>query len=174
MTSEERCSILEDAYEVFFKAMMSGYAGNSNRAVKTTTNNGCTKKVEYTEGDYTVTDTWHTHPESDKSSGSTLITFQGIPIWWMAYSGNYPKEVIPFLKEALRETYGKNNFIGGRGPTDFVKDQYWYKNCPRLSPGGDFTEFCDFAGSEAIYRNTNFEGPGEMIGYHHYHGQSLI
>ena len=60
-------------------------------------------------------DAYSVHPETKISTGFTNIWHDGIPIFTSGYGGYYPKQAIPFLKEALRKAYLRKIFNGGRG-----------------------------------------------------------
>lgn len=177
MKTEERNKILEGAKEAFFLAMLDGYAGGENRlSTKITSNNGYTKTVTFVHGDYIVKDEWHTNPESDHSAGTTLISYQDKPIWWMSYGDHYPEGAIPFLKSAMAKAYEQKLFLGGRGPTKVIAPKYKindlnfylvYKN----DWSGDFQSF---KGHEKIFQNPRIGYDPELIGHHQYFGMSLL
>ena len=97
----DKAEILKSAKEVFFRALLEGYAGNvEKKNVKVSVFDFKTT-VTYTEGPFIVIDEWTTSDHSDVSFGSTMILFEEIPIWFMTYSGLYPKNVTPSLKEIL-------------------------------------------------------------------------
>jgi len=176
----DRITILEEAKEVFFKAMQDGYAGDCKKSVKTLSNNGNTKTITFTDGDYKVVDEWHTNPDSDLSSGTTTIFHKDRPIWWMSYCGKYPKDVIPFLKQALKKTYERGEFNIGRGAQSYegplVGDKRMHYSCTKT-----INEFCDFQRFNGIERITEITGSlndparnGFQLGYHQIMGMSLI
>jgi len=114
--------------EVFFEAMMDGYAGGKlRRSVKTLSPDGY-KTIEFHMGDYKVIDRYCVTPHSDFSAGTTTIFHLGVPVWWMTYGGRYSAAVIPFLKKALYQAYRKNEFNGGRGPGCFSEKELVYAN----------------------------------------------
>lgn len=160
----DKNAILHEAKEVFFRAMLAGYAGNKNDAAKSSDLYGY-KIFEFTHGDYLIVDRYCTTPLSDYSAGTTTIFYRTMPVWWMSYAGHYPKEAIPFLKKVLAETYAANDFNGARGPA-FYRDPgkgLWYHN----TADGDFEEF---SGVEVI-RKIDAD---ELIGLHKYQGISLL
>ena len=165
MNTQERAGILAGAEEAFFLAMMSGYAGSKNEgSTKTVSNNGCTKSVKFVHGLYLVDDTWHTNPNSDKSAGTTTISHEGIPVWWMCYGGQYTKETVAFLKRALRETYAQKKFVGCRGPLYFRDGIMVYEN------GFDQSQsFEGFSGDEIVFNDSK-----GILGTHKYFGMALI
>lgn len=181
MTTKERDKILEGAKEVFFAAMLDGYAGGENRkSVKTLFHNGYTKKVAFCDPEnhngYVVIDEWHTNPDSDRSAGTTLITFLGDPVWWMSYDGEYLEGAIEFLKRALKKAYERKLFLGGRGLASVLSERFslngltfklGYKNVW----DGDFQSF---SGTEKIFQHPLAGYDPEPIGYHRYCGQALI
>ncbi len=169
MTAKERERILKGAKEAFSLAMLDGYVGDEDRkSVKTKSNNGYTTTVAFIHEDYTVKDEWHTNPNSNKSSGSTIITFHERPIWQMFYSGEYPEEFIAFLKIALKKQYSNKRakFVGCRGPECFRKGNLEYEN----EGDGNFSRFW---GRESIRQNICTQD-WEEVGYHEYSGMALI
>lgn len=154
----------------FFKVMSYGYASISTKVEKTTIEElPGAKAITYTLGRFRIKDIYFVTPYSNKSAGSTVIWHDEIPIWQMSYGGRYPKEVVPFLKECLRESYIKKEFNGGRGPKARLSTnkEYVYVN----SFIGNFASFC---GREAIYSTDNDHGPDQEIGYHTFNGMSLL
>jgi hypothetical protein len=157
--------VLLGAKKAFFEAMMDGYAGgNCKKSIKTKTPDGHVV-IEFTTGDYKVVDDYRTTPHSSKSAGTTTILYKNDPIWWMCYGGFYKKEVISFLKSALRRAYEKNEFSGGRGPRVWSDDDFIYSNeTPRT------TNFEWFSGREEIADHHS----DEILGMHDYWGMSLL
>ncbi|MDD4761455.1 MAG: DUF5680 domain-containing protein [Candidatus Pacebacteria bacterium] len=159
-----REKILEGAKEVFFKAMLAGYAGEGReKTTKAKSSDGYTT-IEYSDGDFRVVDRYCTTPDSDFSAGTTVIFFENKPVWWMAYAGSYPAEVIGFLKEILRENYENGIFNGGRGLGVKRGENFIYIN---------EVKDCDFSlfnGMEIIiYSKTE-----KKLGFHRYFGSALI
>lgn len=154
--------ILEKAKELFFEAMVSGYA---NPKTKKTTLEGLpgSKVILFEKDEFKVTDMYFTYLGSDLSSGMTIIHYQNKPIWTMHYEGWYKEEVIPFLKEVLHVAYQKGYFSGGRGINPFQSNSFLYIN------KFERNEFEDFKGREEIY-----SGDGRFLGYHEYFGESLL
>ncbi|MFZ1987966.1 MAG: DUF5680 domain-containing protein [Minisyncoccia bacterium] len=145
------------------KAMMTGYATSS----LSTNVSGFpgSKRITVKVGMFLVTDTWHVTPMSTVSGGTTLISFEEIPVWMMHYFGFYSESAIPLLKQALYKNYKNRIFHGGRGPRYFgVDGSYWYENLV-----GKGSSFKKFSGEEQIHD----KGP-RCIGYHRYHGGSMI
>jgi hypothetical protein len=162
MNKELKPMMLIGARDAFFAAKRLGYAGKGAKVVKLQ-NGG--RRMTSVHGDFTVIDIWYVTKESDVSFGTTMITFEEQPIWFMQYSGQYQKEAISFLKQALTYAYEDCHFNGGRGPENFTaKDgSMFYEN----SWSGDFTKF---TGHEHIYGKTL----KEILGYHHYNGGSML
>jgi hypothetical protein len=159
LTIEGKYEILEGAKKAFFAAMVNGYAGGKDM-------NG----VPFEVGDYVVIDKWWKTGIPGHSMGTTIIYYKHglrmLPVWNMSYEGSYPKEVIPFLLEALSQTYQAGIFLGGRGPTHYHNTVYAYNN---IIDKGDFS--C-FSGVEAI-QPLQVAG-GRTLGAHRYWGTSLI
>ncbi len=87
----------------------------------------------------------------------------GPVLWAMNYSGVYPEEVIPFLKEVLLYAYLHKIFCGGRGAEGHEKGDLLYEN--HLEEGSSFR---NFSGMEAISRN------GKKLGWHQFDGMSYL
>ena len=169
MNEKKMSAILKKAQRVFFRAILAGYAGGrkNNNLKKETSLFGFKKTNTYRSGDFIVIDEYTTTDHSDASSGTTTILFEEIPIWTMTYSGQYPKEVISFLKEALSVQYKKGRFRGGRGAIRWSSPQFIYRNHAYKSGNLDFR---NFSGIETI---TNVE-TGEVVGFHEYSGMSMF
>ncbi len=140
---------------VFFKAMLAGYA--SNTKVKTENMPGMPgyKFIEFVDGDFCVKDIWC------KSSGFTSIWYKGVLVWTISFGGKYPKDCIPFLKEVLRKAYVNKHSVGYRGDNVATNDEYTYIN--KVAVGSNFAHF---HGTEYIFCAKTFK----KIGYHHYFG----
>lgn len=171
MEKTEKETILKQAEEVFFLAMLDGYAGEQKNSTKTVSPDG-RKTITFISGQFKVIDEYWTNPYSDFSAGTTTILYyeiesaRHIPVWWMSYGGCYPKEVISFLKEALKEEYQRKTFTGGRGPRykEFDK-KLEYNNWSE----GDFRRF---VGHESI--RDYGRGSASQIGYHDFYGMSFL
>lgn len=168
MTEREREIILGNAQEVFFAALRDGYCGNKENTIKGSTPRG-TKTLTFVSGNFMVVDEYQTSPHSDFSAGTTTIFYCDIrnnwfPVWWMAYGGEYPKEVILFLKETLSQNYQTNIFFGGRGPAHYrsEKSGLVYENLC----AGDFNRF---QGMEEIWDIEH-----RRIGFHKFFGMAMI
>lgn len=169
MATKTRNWILRRAIKVFFKAMLAGYAGDNSGVKKEKSPDGYTTLTWPPTGDhkgFVVVDRYCVTPHSDKSTGTTTIFFEGQPVWWMTYGGEYKKSTIPFLKEALKETYRQSKFLGGRGPSRFQKDNLVYVN----RRGFDGTRFALFEGREEIVEIPSLNS----VGFHKYFGMLLI
>lgn len=181
MTIKETARILEDAQEVFFLAMIDGYAGGQNRKSTTSkTNNGFTTTVVFCDKenypDYVVEDKWHTNPNSNKSFGSTLITFGGTPIWSMSYGGWYNPRAVSFLKMVLADNYDERIFSGGRGPIRRQDTAKLGRKSTTLVYENDWTGvFGGFRGEEWVYKvgKKSFD-QNVTLGHHHFFGSSII
>jgi len=169
MNQEDAALTLKLARGVFFRAMLAGYAGNGNgkndKIVKTKSSNGNEVTIIFNEGDFMVIDRYYVTPGFNTLAGMTLIFFKGNPIWWMSYGGEYPKEVIPFLKLVLAEEYRIGSFRGGRGPIEWADKKYRYRNRPTGN-----TCFDSFFGREEI----TIASSNGLIGFHDYQGASMI
>jgi hypothetical protein len=162
----DKKEILQKAMEVFFRALLAGYAGENKENVKVSVF-GFKKTVIYTEGEFTVIDEWTTTDHSDVSFGTTTILFEETPIWFMFYEGRYPKKVISFLKEAMTSQYKKGQFRGGRGPIRWSSDLFVYKNHAHKTGNLSFSQF---SGHEKI----SDAKTGKILGFHEYCGCSML
>lgn len=176
MTREERCAILDGAKDAFFEAMLDGFVGcKFEKSTVTKINAGCTKIIVFRNGEYTVSDEWFANPHSNRSAGSTIITFCNVPIWTMSYGGFYTKGVIPTLKSILKDSYERRSFHGCRGANTErlvyiphsieVKLKYINKH------EGNFERF---NGVEKILSISPFDNIENLSGYHEYFGMALI
>lgn len=147
----------------FFDAMVHGYADPNTKKAPVPGLPG-SKSIMYQSGEFVVMDCYFVREGSNVSSGFTLITKDGIPVWVMHYGGWYEKEAIPFLKSALMAAYQEGEFFGGRGPVEFMdkKEVFIYKNAGSF---GD-SSFSDFRGSEKIFELHT----GRTFGTHEYFG----
>jgi hypothetical protein len=73
------------------------------------------------------------------------ISFRGIPIWSMRCDGYCRRRDLSLLRRVLLETYGRREFVGGRGQVHYERGSRAYGN--RSFPG-KFEAFC---GSENIH-----------------------
>jgi len=155
---------LQRIKEVFFEAMMDGYAGGLKRSAKYVSHDGY-KTIEFFSGIHGVVDRYCVTPHSDFSAGTTTIFCLNAPVWWMTYSGCYLPSVIPFLKKALRQAYEKSDFFGGRGPRFFSDGELTYSNFVEQS-----STFERFSGEEQIIN----QHTGVLLGWHKYSGISFL
>ena len=100
MNEKEIATVLKRAKEVFFKALLAGHTGGTEKkGPKLTTTHPMfdfKTKNTYHDGDFTVIDEWTTTDHSGVSFGTTTILFEKVPIWFMTYHGLYPKKSHPF------------------------------------------------------------------------------
>ncbi len=152
---------------VFLRAMQAGYAQECPSAAVVADISGY-KEIRHEDADdLLVVDRWW-GSDAGKSAGTTTIFHKGKPVWVMNYGGMYPKECIPFLKQALRVQYMSNKFNGGRGPSLLTSEHssLIYQNKT------EFNSFNRFKGYESIFA---FErGNTRYVGHHDYWGMSLI
>lgn len=152
------------AQKVFFDAMNAGYSAKENPAKGTIAELPGSKTITYTQGPWKVVDTYFVTPASDWSGGTTVIWYEGVPVWMMQYFGMYKKHAIPFLKMELRHAYSTRQFIGGRGVGFHMHLGYTYTN--HLAHNSNFQLF---SGREHV------EGPEELTsGWHQYHGGMMV
>lgn len=67
------------------------------------------------------------------------ISFRGTEIWSMKLLGTCRRRDLPFLRRVLFETYGRREFVGGRGPVHYERPRQAYENRTSL---GRFEGFC--------------------------------
>lgn len=128
------------------------------------------KCIPFKIGRFSVLDAYSAPVSDGKSVGFMTIWFDETPIWTMNYGGQYPREVIPFLKAALKSSIIRRDFVGGRGPSNFEHDEYpdfVYIN--EVSDGN--CSFLSFSGIEYIHDKISLTIP---LGWHEYWGMSLI
>lgn len=147
---------------VFFSAMQNGYASAAQEA--SVPGMPGSKLIEFRQGIYTVKDFWFVAPNTNQSSGQTIIWADDVPVWQMQYMGEYREEAIPFLKQALRYCYKDGYFYGGRGPRLYVANTDGFKYINNSDPSG----FSYFMGSETIYKDN------VCLGSHRYQGSVLF
>jgi hypothetical protein len=168
-----RDEILKQAKEIFFKAQLAGYASSGQGVKKEKTPNGYTT-ITFVEEDWMVVDRYCVNPHSNYSAGTTTISNEDDPVWWMAYWGSYPKEAISFLRGVLGQAYRKGFFHGGRGlhraHSSKRRPQFIYLNEIEGVSETEESSFEHFRGSEKIMEVTAIK----YIGWHQYEGMSLI
>jgi len=152
----------------FFKAMQTGYAVEGIAKTKVA-DMPRYKEIRYEDGDFLLVDRWCVNSDSEKSAGTTTIWYQGKPVWFMSYGGIYPERLIPALKHALRRTYSKALFNGGRGESlgDFEAGVFYVNHV-------ETNDFSQFRGREEIIVRSPGTCIGESRGYHDYWGMSLL
>jgi hypothetical protein len=157
-----RSDQLRGIQHAFFEAMANGYAQGVQK--DTIDDFPGSKVIAHDWGDYRVVDFYFTTPDSDKSTGQTIIWQKGVPVWTMHFGGRYAKIAIPFLKECLHRAYvEERRFYGGRGPYFVRGDRFTYVNQVRHE------SFADFEGEERIYDLSE-----QNLGHHWYRGMSLL
>jgi hypothetical protein len=157
-------TIAKGILPAFFAAMQSGYANDAIGKITVETLPG-SKVIKFQSGNFTVADCWFAPENVLHSSGFTVITYRGVPVWTMSYQGWYHADAIPCLKAALRSAYDQRKFFGGRGSAFFSYDSMAYVN--HFDPQNDWL---DFRGREEVFRLDS----GVRLGCHEYHGQALL
>ena len=147
--------------EVFFAAMMCGYANSAKK--ETIAALPGSKVIPFEIEDFKVLDCYLVTPDNPYSFGQTIIWHKNVPIWVMSYQGLYLKRAIPFLKLVLWQTYSRQQFVGGRGPRFFVDSGMTYMN--RVEPPNVWRHF---RGREEVY-----DRDGRSMGWHDYQGLRL-
>lgn len=153
----------EKIKKVFFEAMLAGYAEPVSKKKKVP-DYPRSRATRYKSSHWLVIDTWTTNSDTGASFGSTCVYRKKRPVWFMQYAGVYPKSVVWFLKDALRDNYEKQRFTGGRGYFEYVvtNSPLEYRNTVNASG------FEKFNGREVIIKD------GTVIGYHFYNGGLMI
>ena len=161
----------DDVLEFFWLANTNGWASRKP-AVEIDFFNPNKKRIKFQKENFLYLDEYWITPANNKSAGTTAILYQyngmWTPVWWMSYGGEYQKEVIPFLKKAIRHNIKLRKFEGGRGPKtlEVSNENLAYLNFS----GGDFSSF---SGNEyiRIFQNNITKA---KLGYHYYQGMSLL
>ncbi len=164
-------SWLDETKKFFFRGASHGWAGGNVGSPFRKPGTKDWREVVYQDNHgfpgYHFADRWGPDPDSGKPSGSMFITHWDIPVWGMWVGGNeYQKDVFPFLREALWESYHKEQFHGGRGPAEYRKGNLLYTNVFE----GDFARF---HGCERI-EYIGEDGERQVAGSHEYWGGSFI
>ena len=157
---------LEDVEQVFFDAMINGWAAGAPKTPVPGFPGA--KGIEYRRNGFRVLDYYLiTGEESPNSAGSTIIWHEDRPIWMMQYGGQYftalDEGVTALLKRALMDAYRRRHFSGGRGISGYHEGALRYINNVHLN---NFRNFC---GIEEIFDTKN----NLCLGYHRYHGLLL-
>ena len=153
---------IKEMEAVFLLASAQGYASFvPQKRFETATG---AKLIEFRHGRFTVIDRYWVGL-NNFSTGATLMFYESVAIWTMAYFGCYSKEVTPTLKAALRANYWQNVFYGGRGPKVFHYENLIYHNNADSTAQG----FTNFRGIETI----RVRGQVAASGWHRYHGGLL-
>jgi hypothetical protein len=164
MTGER--TFLKEMMEIFFQAMLAGYAGDSKKEPIAELP-GSKMASPFIRGPWKVVDPFIVTPISSRSVGMTIISFYDIPVWYMQYAGWYEKKAIPCLKAALHYSYEKHEFNGGRGPREVKYGKFVYSN----SPNDFYNTFKVFDGSESIHVASH---EATCLGVHQYRGGLMI
>jgi len=154
---------IQEVKEFFMEASINTYAGSAVR--KSTIKELPESKVfHYERGNFLYADCYFS--KRGKSCGQTMIWYNGTPVWWMQYHGEWSSNdgrIIPFLKEALKGAYKEGKFIGGRGPLLFTNKWLVYIN----HYDGDFKKF---KGIEWIILKEN----SKLVFWHKYFGSAFF
>ena len=121
------------------------------------------KFIPIKDGDWYLLDGYCT-PPGNRSSGITSLTHRGVVVLTMEYGGWYEKGYTAFLKDVLREAYGRGEFHGGRGRFSRGLGGLLYSN--RVGAVG-----LNFHGRERLYTESDRGGPPVTLhGEHNYSG----
>ena len=153
---------VSQAEDFFFEAMLAGYVAGA--AKKKVLDEPGYVKIEYQRGEFHLVDRYLSSLGRNYSGGTTTIWVNGSPVWLMSYMGWYDPRAIPVLKAALRRSYEKRDFNGGRGPDSFSLSGLSYTNHVNN------WQFKNFDGRESVPDNK----AEQSLGYHRYHGHILI
>jgi len=115
--------VIEKIPEIFFQAMLEGFFREGEPGPHTIVEKILdfpgTKTYCFVLDKFYVRDSFSVNVTRNRSCGQTMIWYNYQPIWTMSYQGMYPKSTIPFLKRAIRDSYLKKKFHGGRGPSQY-------------------------------------------------------
>lgn len=153
------------AQRMFFDAMRMGYVNDDAKAKATIACLPGSHRIVHVDGPWMVIDVYHTTSLSDRSYGTTHLSYEGTPVWMMHYEGEYPKGAIPTLKRALAKNYLDGVWHGGRGPAVFDDGDLSYEN--NVKDGSIFAG--KSSGEEFIVRRK-----GGLVGFHSYSSLYLI
>ena len=165
----DRVELLKQAEQFFFEAMLRGWVfmGRRTGANEITVDKEGFSNFTYmnVHHPFKLHDRWIVG-EGGRSVGTTMIwdLESSAPIWFMSCGGQYEKKAIPLVKMALRRSYGLRNFYGGRGSQQAKFRGMLYLNTPKDN------RFDDFSGFERVW----VDSTGQSLGFHRYHGMSLI
>ncbi|OHA39988.1 MAG: hypothetical protein A3G59_03640 [Candidatus Taylorbacteria bacterium RIFCSPLOWO2_12_FULL_47_20] len=167
----DRAEILKQAEQFFFKAMLRGWVfmGQRTGANEITVDKEGFSNfffMDVDKGAFLLHDRWIVGADG-RSVGTTMIWCLDSPnalVWFMSYGGQYEKKAIPLVKMALRRSYGLRNFYGGRGSQQTKFKGMLYLNTPKTP------RFDNFSGLERVL----VDSTGQSLGFHRYHGMSLI
>lgn len=151
--------------QVYFKAMLDGYFGTGEYKNSLVIKEGSETIITYSDPDseFIVEHRFCENSKSEHSMGTIVIFQKGQPVWHMVYSGYCPKEVIPFLKKVLCETFSQKLFIGRRGSLwRHQGEPFWYMN-------HDSGDFDSFHGREEIRDSTT----AKPLGWYEYSGNIM-
>jgi hypothetical protein len=124
----------------------------------------CGKLYSTTIGDFAITHIHH-NGNSGYQSGTLTFTYEGSPYWVFNYNGMYPKEVVPFVIEAL----GDGLLTGEpllRGPNVSTPDFTYINTVTRDASGDDFVAF---SGEEMVLGIDGTKTP-DVLGRFKYFG----
>lgn len=156
---------LKAVQDVFFDAMAVGWAGGVSKKGTIVEFLG-SRTITFVSGHFRVVDFFLTTPDSDMSTGVTMIWYQGVPVWVMHYGGWYVEAAISFLKLVLHQAYDVDRcFYGGRGPCSMQVGGLRYANRIRVN------DFINFLGEEDIVDTNDHD---RLLGHHWYRGMSLL
>lgn len=165
--------------EVFFyKAMLSGWVSDADgtKAQKSEQMPGVifyhsqevitSNKRELT---FELCDSYVNDGQTGIFAGTTVITINGSPVWFMQYSGKYPPTASTVLRKALRSAYQSGSFCGGRG-IDCTEDRESGLLYRCILKRNKFTDFCGSERVLDIHDAKNYQQIGEL----EFSGRSLI
>jgi hypothetical protein len=143
--------------------MNAGYASDSKKG--TLPGLPGSKLLTHDRGRWGVVDVYIVTRLSSQSGGTTIISYDGVPVWMMQYFGWYKPVAIPCLKAALKRAYGEEKFYAGRGPLSFEYEGFLYRNWVKMDMHFQNEFHTSFRGSEDIH-----DKEGVLWGMHRFHG----
>ncbi len=171
---------LREVMDCFFEGALAGYAGGGKYELSQDILGG--KVFSFPTGKLVYIDTFVSN--GPQSGGMTVISLHiptvhlsrngllYLPLWMMQYEGEEltgDKAAIELVKAALRETYKKHLFFGGRGLPTFLSKTA-SRMCYYNNVDDNTTAFSRFSGREAVVQSP----PGDELFYHNYSGKLLV
>ncbi len=155
----------------FFECMVKGWASGAEAELFSFGYKGYQFREEKENSKLVLMDAYCVGDDGN-SSGFTSIRYDESPVLWtMYYLGEYSKEAIPILKEALLKAYQDRKFYGGRG---INLDDGKYEYCNDIGAYSQKDPFLFFQGKERIEEISIGALEPDIKGWHEYMGKVLV